>query len=141
MQRREERLVNHIFSWFIVKSLALLFFKEETFFLSLSHNWESEMQFLTNSSPFPMLSNWWYCTWELCSTIIFYPIDLFIAILSLVFNNTANIILAQSTLFTGLFFHCPSAVIITLFYYLHEIHAKKCIISALKLVKMAIFSL
>ena len=54
---------------------------------------------------------------------------------------TANIILAQSTLFTGLFFHCPSGVIITLFYYLHEIQAKKCIISAIKLVKMAIFLL
>ena len=53
--------------------------------------------------------------------------------------HTANIILAQSTLFTGLFFHCPSAVIITLFYYLREIHAKKCIISAIKLVKIAIF--
>ena len=59
----------------------------------------------------------------------------------LVSQPTANIILAQSTLFTGLFFHCPSAVIITLFYYLREIHAKKCKISAIKIVKMAIFLL
>ena len=55
--------------------------------------------------------------------------------------HTANIILAQSTLFTGLFFHCPSAVIITLFYYLREIHVKNCSISPIKLVKMAIFPL
>ena len=43
--------------------------------------------------------------------------------------------------FVAFFFHCPSAVIITLFYYLYKIQAKKCIFSAIKLVKMAIFLL
>ena len=47
----------------------------------------------------------------------------------------------EYTFYWRFFFHCPSAVIITLFYYLREIHAKKCIISAIKLVKMVIFSL